>query len=98
MQSNYPRSYSSNQLRPLHLISDQVWRELRTNGTFNRPKNPETAHGKITRRVMRFEIGRQVMSYAKNGQMTDSEISQAIVKGMSHTYPTLRGRAPEARR
>jgi len=28
---------------------------------------------------MRYEIGRQVMSYADDDQMTDGEITQAIV-------------------
>jgi hypothetical protein len=93
MQSPYPRS-SSDTLRPLHIISDQVWRELKSNGTFNRPQDPETLHGKITREVVRYEIGRQVMSYAENGQMTDSEISQTIIKEISFTYRRLRGPAP----
>jgi len=93
MQSPFPRS-SSDPLRPLHNISDQVWRELKANGTFNRPEDPETLHGKITRGVVRYEIGRQVMSYAENAQMTDSEISQAIVKEISFTYRRLRGPAP----
>jgi hypothetical protein len=94
MQSPHPRSFSFDHLRPIKLISEQVWRALRANGTFNRPEDPETAHGKITHRVMRYEIGRQVMSYAENGQMTDKEISQAIVKGISFTYSTLRGPVP----
>jgi hypothetical protein len=85
---------SSDPLRSLHSISDQVWRELKSNGTFNRPKDPETLHGKIIREVVRYEIGRQVMSYAENGQMTDSEISQAIVKEIGFTYRRLRGPAP----
>jgi hypothetical protein len=93
MQSLYPRS-SSDSLRPLHVISDQVWRELKANGTFNRPQEPETLYGKITREVVRYEIGRQVMSYAENAQMTDSEVSQAIVKDISFTYRRLRGPAP----
>jgi hypothetical protein len=93
MQSPYPRS-SSDSLRPLHIISDQVWRELKSNGTFNRPQDPETLHGKMTRDVVRYEIGRQAMSYAENGQMTDGEISQAIVREISFTYRRLRGPAP----
>jgi hypothetical protein len=83
---HYPHSYTSDPVRALHLISDAVWRELRANRTFNQPGDPETSHGKITRRVMRYEIGRQVMSYAESGQMTNGEISQAIVKRMSFTY------------
>jgi hypothetical protein len=93
MKSPYPRS-SSDSLRPLHIISDQVWRELKSNGTFNRPQDPETLHGKMTRDVVRYEIGRQAMSYAENGQMTDGEISQAIVKEISFRYRRLRGPAP----
>jgi hypothetical protein len=91
--SDHPRS-SSDPLRPLHGISDQVWRELKANGTFNRPQEPETLYGKMTREVVRYEIGRQVMSHAEGGQMTDSEISQAIVKEISFTYRRLRGPAP----
>jgi hypothetical protein len=92
MQSHYPRS-SFDHLRPLHDISDHVWKELKANGTFNRPQDPETLHGKITRGVMHYEIGRQVMSHAENGQLTDSEISQAIVKEISFAYRSLWGPA-----
>jgi hypothetical protein len=60
--------------------------ELRDNGTFTGPPNPKTTHGKISRRVMRYEIGRQVISYADDDQMTDSEITQAIVNRMSSSY------------
>jgi hypothetical protein len=80
----YQHSYTCDQV--LHLISDEVWRELRANRTFNQPQDPETSHGKITRRVMRYEIDRQVMSYAESGQMTKGEISQAIVDRMSFAY------------
>jgi hypothetical protein len=82
----HPHSYTSDPVRALHLISDAVWRELRANRTFDQPEDPETLHGKMTRRVMRYEIGRQVMSYAQSGQMTNGEISQAIVKRMSFIY------------
>jgi hypothetical protein len=82
----HPHSYTSDPVRALHLISDAVWRELRANRTFNQPGDPETSHGKMTRRVMRYEIGRQVMNYAESGQMTNGEISQAIVKRMSFIY------------
>jgi hypothetical protein len=90
----HPHSYTSDPVRALHLISDAVWRELRANRTFDQPEDPETSHGKMTRRVMRYEIGRQVMSYAESGQMTNGEISQAIVKRMSFIYRRLRGPAP----
>jgi hypothetical protein len=86
MQLYYSRSHSSDQLRPIHLISDQVWGELRANGTIDPFKNSETSHNKITHRVLRYEIGRQVRKYAENSQMTNGEISQAIVKGMSFSY------------
>jgi hypothetical protein len=82
----HPHSHTSDAVRALHLISDAVWRELRANRTFDQPGDPETSHGKMTRRVMRYEIGRQVMSYAESGQMTNGEISQAIVKRMSFIY------------
>ena len=82
----HPHSYTSDPVRALHLISDAVWRELRANRTFDQPGDPETSHGQMTRRVMRYEIGRQVMSYAESGQMTNGEISQAIVKRMSFMY------------
>jgi hypothetical protein len=86
MQLYYSRSHNSDQLRPIHLISDQVWGELRANGTVDPSKDSETSHGKIARRVMHYEIGRQVRKYAENSQMTNGEISQAIVKGMSFSY------------
>jgi hypothetical protein len=82
----HPHCYTSDPLRALHLISDAVWRELRANRTFDQPGDPETSHGKMTRRVVRYEIGRQAMSYAESGQMTNGEISQAIVKRMSFMY------------
>jgi len=68
--------------------SQRVCIPLRANGTFNGPTDPE-------RRVMRCEIGCQVMSYADNHQMTDGEITQAVVDRMSITYqfePGLRAR------
>ena len=86
MQSYVSRCHTSDQVRLLHLISNQVWRELRANGTFDPSHDSETSYSKLTRRVMRYEIGRQVMRYAENRQMTNGEISQAIVKGMSFSY------------
>jgi len=35
---------------------------------------------------MRYEIGRQVMSYADDDQMIDGEITQAIVNRMGSSY------------
>jgi hypothetical protein len=86
MQPHYPRSCSPDQIRTLQFIFDQICMELRDNGTFTGPPDPNTAHGKISRQVMRYEIGRQVMSYADDDQMTDGEITQAIVNRMSSSY------------
>ena len=94
MQSHYPRSFISDHLHPLQPIFEEVWRELKDNGTFGPVEDqPKTAHGKMTYRVMRYEIACQVMSCAENGQMTDREIGEATVKGMSLTYRTSRGPA-----
>jgi hypothetical protein len=86
MQRVYPRYCGPDQLRTLQSIFDHVWMELRANGTFSGPTNPETVHGRIAHRVMGYEIGRQVMSYADNHQMTDSEITEAVISSMSITY------------
>jgi hypothetical protein len=59
---------------------------LRDNGTFTGLTEPETSHGKIARRVMHYEIGRQVMGYSDDDQMTDGEITEAIVDRMSRSY------------
>ncbi len=80
------RAHGPDQLPKLQRISGQVWRKLSANGTLNGPKDPEPLHGKIARRVMHYEIGRQVMSYADNHRMTDGEITQAVVDRMSSTY------------
>ena len=81
-----PRARLSDQPTKLQIIFDEVWMELRANGTVNEPKYPDTMHGKIALRVMRYEIGRQVMGYADHHHMTDGEIAQAVVKRMSITY------------
>lgn len=86
MHRVYPRYCGPDQLRTLQSIFDHVWIELRANGTFSGPTKPETVHGKIAHRVLGYEIGRQVMSYADNHQMTDSEITEAVVSRMSITY------------
>jgi hypothetical protein len=86
MQRVYPRYCGPDQLRTLQSIFDHVWIELRSNGTFSGPTEPQTIHGKIAHRVMGYEIGRQVMRYADNHQMTDSEITNAVVSRMSITY------------
>jgi hypothetical protein len=86
MQRVYPRYCGPDQLRTRQIIFDHVWIELRANGTFNGPTVPETVHGKIAHRVMGYEIGRQVMRYADNHQMTDSEITEAVVSRMSIAY------------
>ncbi len=91
MQRVYPRYCGPDQLRTLQSIFDHVWIELRANGTFSGPTVPETVHGKIAHRVMGYEIGRQVMRYADNHQMTDSEITKAVVSRMSITYQLASG-------
>ena len=85
-KETHPRACGPDQLAKLQRIFDQVWMELRANGTVSGPRYPDTLHGKIARRALRYETGRQVMSYADNHQMTDGEITQAIVKRMSITY------------
>ena len=86
MQRVYPRYCGPDQLRTRQIIFDHILMELRANGTFSGPTVPETVHGKIAYRVMGYEIGRQVMKYAGNHQMTDSEITEAVVSRMSITY------------
>lgn len=93
MQIDHARARAPDQLPTLQRISDQVWMKLSASGNFIGPTDPETMHGKIARRVMRYEIGRQVMSYADHHHMTDREITRAIVDRMSITY----GSAPRAR-
>jgi hypothetical protein len=91
MQRVSPRYCGPDQLRTRQVIFDHVWIELRANGTFSGPTVPETVHGKIAHRVMGYEIGRQVMRYADNHQMTDSEITKAVVSRMSITYQLASG-------
>lgn len=86
MQLHYPQSCSDTRTRTLQPIFDQICIELRDNGTFTGLTDPETSHGKIARRVVRYEIGRQVMGYADDDQMTDGEITQEVVDRMSSSY------------
>jgi hypothetical protein len=80
------RARNTEQLSKLQRIFDRVWMELRANGTVSGPRHPQTSHGKIARRVICYEIGRQVMNYADDHQMTDAQIAQAVVRRMSLTY------------
>ena len=86
MQIDHPRTRGPDQLPIRQRIFDKVCMELRANGTLNGPADPETMHGKIARRVMHYEIGRQVVRYARHHEMTDGEITKAVVDTISITY------------
>ena len=86
VSNNHSSATGALQLPKLQRIMDQVWVELRANGTLSGPADPETAHGKIARRVMFYEIGRQVMSCANNHRMSEAEITRAVVKSVSLAY------------
>ena len=100
MQIDYPRAPGGPDQLPIRQrIFDKVWMELRANGTLGGLADPETMHGKIARRVMHYEIGRQVIRYAHSHEMTDGEITKAVVERMSITYgfePRVRSQCRQA--